>query len=475
MSQSICIAIIEQGIKKGNKCIRPAKINGYCGKHEVKGQLEISLKDGNRKCSRYRCLNTFKSETNKNIEYCIECSVKKEQHLKSIILCAWKETECKFKSNASGFCGKHEPRGILLKTSENIGQRICDNGKRACKNILVTTKKKCEECLEKNRNNEKAIYHMNKENYNCTQCGKEINKLLIGIRNHEIQKCEECYEKTRKIEDDRTRERNYSSEKMLNPLSHFRKYIESACKRNIQFELNLEEFIAIVSNPCNYCEYYSKVEVIGIDRVDSSLGYIKSNIVPCCQKCNMMKGELTLNEFKEHVNKLSVIFLKASENTIVQSNIVLNKEKSYIRPTKIVNLYIRDKLDEYIKLCIEDNRSPIFIQKLKDLKVKTPKLSPSELKKYIKNILFAETRTTLLTDIKVRKRIPRKEIIGYLKLNNIKAIVNLYENTFGKDDEVEDDFTYLGSIWDKLSDIDKPIQLEKILIKYQNRRAKSKV
>jgi hypothetical protein len=52
--------------------------------------------------------------------------------------------------------------------------------------------------------------------------------------------------------------------------------------------------------PCFYCDSEAK----GLDRVDSSSGYLKFNIVPCCWRCNAAKNNMSLEEFKEHITKI---------------------------------------------------------------------------------------------------------------------------------------------------------------------------
>ena len=64
---------------------------------------------------------------------------------------AKKGNQCNKQGRESGFCGKHEPRALLLKDAKERGVRICDDGKRACKNDTVDLALKCSECLEKER------------------------------------------------------------------------------------------------------------------------------------------------------------------------------------------------------------------------------------------------------------------------------------------------------------------------------------
>jgi 5-methylcytosine-specific restriction endonuclease McrA len=39
----------------------------------------------------------------------------------------------------------------------------------------------------------------------------------------------------------------------------------------------------------------------GIDRVDNARGYEPDNVVPCCKRCNLMKGRMTVAEFLQAV------------------------------------------------------------------------------------------------------------------------------------------------------------------------------
>lgn len=42
----------------------------------------------------------------------------------------------------------------------------------------------------------------------------------------------------------------------------------------------------------------------GIDRVDSKIGYIPENCVPCCRQCNYSKHLMSLEEFKTHITRI---------------------------------------------------------------------------------------------------------------------------------------------------------------------------
>jgi hypothetical protein len=81
----------------------------------------------------------------------------------------------------------------------------------------------------------------------------------------------------------------------------YRKYLYSANKRCISFSLSVYQFNVITSGLCRYCGSGSK---IGIDRVDSSIGYELGNCVPCCTSCNWMKLNSSINDFLSHIKKI---------------------------------------------------------------------------------------------------------------------------------------------------------------------------
>ncbi|MDO3651326.1 hypothetical protein [Nocardia mangyaensis] len=100
--------------------------------------------------------------------------------------------------------------------------------------------------------------------------------------------------------------------------THYRNYIKSATSRNLEFNLNKEQFKKVITKNCYYCNQkpeYSKakefkycngnIKVNGIDRIDNKVGYIYSNVVPCCSKCNFLKATLNQKEFIDLCKKIT--------------------------------------------------------------------------------------------------------------------------------------------------------------------------
>lgn len=104
-------------------------------------------------------------------------------------------------------------------------------------------------------------------------------------------------------------------------------YRVNAKKRKLVFELLREEVAIIIESPCVYCgkENTNKTQPYkclresdlyyhnGIDRVDNSKGYTKENCVPCCKLCNHMKWDLSIKEWKKHMELILKNLAKQSQ------------------------------------------------------------------------------------------------------------------------------------------------------------------
>ena len=94
--------------------------------------------------------------------------------------------------------------------------------------------------------------------------------------------------------------------------SLFREYKISAKQRNLDFDLSSETLFSKVHENCTYCgnppsKPHRECESFlynGLDRIDNDIGYVESNITPCCFFCNKMKGVLSVEDFMKHINKI---------------------------------------------------------------------------------------------------------------------------------------------------------------------------
>ena len=81
-------------------------------------------------------------------------------------------------------------------------------------------------------------------------------------------------------------------------------YKRTAELKQLDFELSEEEFNELVKTECSYCGIMQEKGFNGIDRLDSTVGYIASNCVSCCAMCNYMKGCLDKNIFLQRVEHI---------------------------------------------------------------------------------------------------------------------------------------------------------------------------
>ena len=96
-------------------------------------------------------------------------------------------------------------------------------------------------------------------------------------------------------------------------------YKGGARKRGYFWELSDEEAISLFNNTCYYCntkpsqifpsmvdrhKFNGTILYNGIDRVDNNIGYIKGNVVSCCEICNRMKMALSKDFFIAHIKKI---------------------------------------------------------------------------------------------------------------------------------------------------------------------------
>lgn len=92
-----------------------------------------------------------------------------------------------------------------------------------------------------------------------------------------------------------------------NPRRRFNKYNDNARRKKLDFQITYQEALNFFLGACIYCGVIGSLEeqLLGIDRVDSSLPYTSSNCVPCCSMCNMMKGSLNNELFIQKCNDIA--------------------------------------------------------------------------------------------------------------------------------------------------------------------------
>lgn len=70
-------------------------------------------------------------------------------------------------------------------------------------------------------------------------------------------------------------------------------------RRGLEWGLDADEYGRLAVMPCAYCGWPLTPTGVGLDRIDSTLGYIPSNVVPCCWECNQAKNTYFTREEME--------------------------------------------------------------------------------------------------------------------------------------------------------------------------------
>lgn len=131
------------------------------------------------------------------------------------------------------------------------------------------------------------------------ECGKEEFRTEAGLIKRIYVRCHDCILKRN------TRDLHHRGVSRV-----YDSYKESARVRNLEFAILRDRLESLITDNCFYCssEPSSKRLVQtksgdeyflynGIDRIDSSLGYIEGNVVTCCQDCNYGKRTMSQEDF----------------------------------------------------------------------------------------------------------------------------------------------------------------------------------
>lgn len=144
-------------------------------------------------------------------------------------------------------------------------------------------------------------------------CGKETCAYLAAVRNNKIKSCG-CVNKHTKAKDAR----------LASARTVYR-------KRYNDGDLTFDDFLKMTSDNCFYCgkapETIKNVFKIpqkkssvfakqhgdfiynGLDRIDSNLKHMKSNLVTCCQWCNFMKSDLSQEDFFKKIEEIYKFYI----------------------------------------------------------------------------------------------------------------------------------------------------------------------
>jgi len=186
----------------------------------------------------------------------------------------------------------YEKLGYYIpRTTDSRGRTTCKKGTKInvkITDLLITSKVrilcKCEGCgIERYLTYDTVAYRQNSGYLKDgrTLCCGCASKETSGIKNSQY----------------------------IHGMARYSEYKYNARKRNINFNLTIEQFRDLIDKKCHYCGGYSldrnpKSRGNGIDRKDSGKEYCVDNCVSCCATCNFVKNSMQYKDFILYIRQL---------------------------------------------------------------------------------------------------------------------------------------------------------------------------
>lgn len=160
---------------------------------------------------------------------------------------------------------------------------------------------------------DEEIYEsLGSKNKICPSCDEKKSPRDFQIDRHKrgglFVYCRECGNSRCRVyskennQKQRDRNKKYRDKKGHTPEFKYSEYKSSAIKTKRDFELSYEEFLTLWQKNCAYCD--ATISTVGIDRIDSSVGYTIENCAPCCFDCNNMKSNRNLDQWLLKMEKI---------------------------------------------------------------------------------------------------------------------------------------------------------------------------
>ena len=103
-------------------------------------------------------------------------------------------------------------------------------------------------------------------------------------------------------------------------------YRNRAKKKGLDFQIGKHYFAELTQSNCYYCNQppsqqwtrvigqYGNYTYTGVDRIDSSKGYILGNVRPSCGQCNKAKGIMSADDFLAWIKRVHVCIFGDDDN-----------------------------------------------------------------------------------------------------------------------------------------------------------------
>jgi hypothetical protein len=170
-------------------------------------------------------------------------------------------------------------------------------------------KRLCQKHYDIFRNTEERKTYKNEKQKEWMLKYKEILKQDEQLNLRFKEKCKTATRKYKTKNSEKVKEKDREAHRT--PKRRFGQAKRGANKRGFEFTLNLKEYSSLTQSnlKCYYnCGNFVPMSGIGLDRLDSSRGYVLNNVVPCCGICNATKNSmLSSQEMLEVVKLLKIL------------------------------------------------------------------------------------------------------------------------------------------------------------------------
>lgn len=280
---------------------KKSKANKYCGYHQLDIFIDATEELGLKCCKNVtrKCRSQLPKDGKSSCELCLAKEREKDHAKRGTIVITETEKQC---SNCSKMCpldhfnGLHNDTKTCQSCRDYFKKMDEKRDKEHVNELARKNEKKPERVEVKKRWNEENHERVALANLNYRARQIELDQEAYLNHKAEIAKI------WRHKNPEKMQERNHCK---INSIDEQYGVCKSTARsKGLDFELPFEFYKTIVTTPCYYCGIIQEKGFNGIDRTDSTKGYVPDNVLPSCQMCNFMKGSVPPNTFIHHVEQI---------------------------------------------------------------------------------------------------------------------------------------------------------------------------
>jgi len=143
-----------------------------------------------------------------------------------------------------------------------------------------------------------------KQQHTCKKCGavaledgSNFPSRLVDGKRYFRHLCRQCFNQYTRDHQNKSgaRRRKHNQRRDRDRRNHGVRSLLHDCKgydrrHGLQYDLDLPFVEGLIAEGCRYCGASNKQIRIGLDRIDNATGHIRLNVVPCCTRCNLIRG-----------------------------------------------------------------------------------------------------------------------------------------------------------------------------------------